>query len=60
MVPKKEDLPIDPDVNKPKEKCSCGSSNYEPEKDVFDTWMTSSLTPQIALGWAEDDEKFEK
>ena len=30
-----------------------------PSNDVFDTWHTSSLTPQIALGWAEDEERFE-
>jgi len=42
-------LPIDPLHSKPKTKCSCGSSEFVPEKDVLDTWATSSLTPQIAI-----------
>ncbi len=29
---------------------------YEPESDVFDTWFTSSLTPQIVAGWGEGAE----
>jgi valyl-tRNA synthetase len=29
------------------------------DPDVFDTWATSSLTPQIAGGWEEDPELFE-
>ncbi|MBX7160981.1 MAG: valine--tRNA ligase, partial [Acidimicrobiia bacterium] len=28
------------------------------DRDVFDTWATSSLTPQIATGWATDDDRF--
>ena len=28
------------------------------DPDVFDTWATSSLTPQIAGGWEEDPERF--
>ena len=26
----------------------------------MDTWATSSLTPQIATGWGEDDDLFER
>jgi valyl-tRNA synthetase len=44
----KKQLPVDPEKDKPKAKCKCGSSDFEPEQDVFDTWMTSSMTPQIA------------
>ena len=29
------------------------------EHDVMDTWMTSSLTPQLAGGWMRDDELFD-
>lgn len=60
IIPDEKDLPIDPETHKPKKKCKCGSDEFVPEKDVFDTWMTSSLTPQIALGWAENDEMFKK
>ena len=31
---------------------------FTAERDVFDTWFTSSLTPQIVAGWGEDPEKF--
>ena len=43
-------LPVDPMSDKPKGKCEkCGSSKFIPEKDVMDTWATSSLTPQLVL-----------
>ncbi|MCX6762495.1 MAG: valine--tRNA ligase [Candidatus Moranbacteria bacterium] len=45
-----EDLPVDPLTDKPKGKCAkCGSSKFTPEKDVLDTWATSSISPQLAL-----------
>ena len=58
ILPDKKDLPVDPENNKPKKKCICGSAEFQPEHDVFDTWMTSSLTPQLALGW--EGKKFGK
>jgi len=48
-----EQLPVDPLKDKPKGKCACGSMEFEPEKDVLDTWATSSLTPLINAGWNE-------
>ena len=47
------DLPVDPLVDQPAaDVCvACGSSEFVPDPDVMDTWMTSSLTPQINLGW---------
>lgn len=56
ILPKISDLPIDPLDSKPKKKCKCGSNEYIPEKDVFDTWLTSSLTPQIALSLVKNKE----
>lgn len=44
-----EDLPVNPTETQPKTPCECGSNEFEPEKDVFDTWQTSSLTPQICM-----------
>ena len=45
-----EDLPVDPLTDKPKGKCEkCASSKFIPEKDVLDTWATSSISPQLAL-----------
>lgn len=47
---KESSLPVDPLRDKaPATKCQkCSSGKIIPEKDVFDTWATSSLTPQIA------------
>jgi len=49
-----EDLPADPLTDKPPvESCpSCGHGELTGDLDVMDTWMTSSLTPQINDGWA--------
>lgn len=45
-------LPVDPLTDKPlMKKCpnpKCNHDKFIPEKDVLDTWATSSLTPQIA------------
>jgi valyl-tRNA synthetase len=49
-----EDLPVDPLTDKPpRPACpSCGHGELAADPDVMDTWMTSSLTPQINDGWA--------
>jgi len=57
---REEDIPVDPEVDRPKGKCECGSSSFVPEEDVFDTWMTSSMTPQIAVRWLEKPKNFER
>ena len=46
----KKNLPVDPLKDSPPIKnCpKCKSKMFEPEKDVLDTWATSSLTPKIA------------
>jgi len=43
-------LPVDPLVDKPLIKAcpKCNNNHFIPEKDVMDTWATSSLTPEIA------------
>lgn len=41
------DLPIDPASDAPPRACGCGNAELRPEMDVFDTWFTSSLSPQI-------------
>ncbi len=44
-----KDLPVDPLSAKPKGKCEkCQGSKFVPEKDVMDTWATSSISPQLA------------
>ncbi len=49
-----DDLPVDPLAGKPPVSAcpSCGSADLAGDPDVMDTWMTSSLTPQINDGWA--------
>jgi valyl-tRNA synthetase len=51
ILAKEKDLPVDPTNEKPKIKeCpKCKSKEFVPEKDVFDTWATSSLTPRLAV-----------
>jgi len=44
-----EDLPVDPLKDKPNKKCKCGGNDFYPEKDVINTWFTSSMTPQLAI-----------
>ncbi len=60
LLAEEKDLPVDPLKSKPKKKCKCGSAEFVPEKDTFDTWFTSSLTPQINCKWVEDKKFFEK
>jgi len=60
ILPDEKDLPINPEVTKPKKSCKCGHSHFTPDRDVFDTWMTSSLTPQITTGWSENSDIFTK
>jgi valyl-tRNA synthetase len=55
-----EQLPVDPMHDKPLGKCKCGSNEFVPEEDTFDTWFTSSLTPQINGKWLDDKKFFEK
>ncbi len=52
------ELPLNPLTTQPKNaKChKCGCAEFVPESDVMDTWATSSVTPQINCGWAEDEE----
>ncbi len=49
-----EDLPVDPLADSPPvSSCpSCGGGELVPDPDVMDTWMTSSLSPQVNDGWA--------
>src|SRR3989338_1657988 len=57
MLADKKDLPVAPLIQTPKKTCSCGSTTFIPEKDVMDTWATSSVTPQIITNWVEKENK---
>ncbi len=50
IVASLDQLPIDPQEQAYKGHCpECDSAVIEPDKDVMDTWNTSSLTPQICF-----------
>ena len=60
VIADKEDLPVDPIQDTPVGECpECGNDEFRPEKDVFDTWATSSLTPLINAGWHWNSEEEE-
>ncbi len=59
IVPDLGQLPVDPTIDVPAgfdESQRGVPGGFEGEKDIFDTWATSSLTPQLAGGWQRDDE----
>lgn len=59
IVPDAADLPIDPTIDVPDgfdESQRGVPGGFEGERDIFDTWATSSLTPQLAGGWKRDEE----
>jgi len=51
IVAKEKNLPVNPIEDKPpiKECPNCKCKNFIPEKDILNTWFTSSMTPQIAI-----------
>ncbi len=58
LVPAEADLPIDPSVDVPAgydESQRGQAGGFIADPDVMDTWATSSLTPQIAGLWANQD-----
>ncbi len=58
IIADEKELPIDP-FEKEKKCPKCGKKAI-PEKDVFDTWMTSSNSPEVALRWLEKPEQYKK
>ncbi len=61
MLPAEDRLPIDPASDVPVGFTAeqRGEPNgFVADADVMDTWATSSLTPQIATGWGDDDDLF--
>ena len=50
-------LPVDPKITPPKlAKCPrCGGQSFQPEHDVMDTWMDSSITCAVHAGWPDDE-----
>jgi valyl-tRNA synthetase len=59
LTPDLSRLPVDPTIDVPDgytEDQRGVPGGFDAEKDIFDTWATSSLTPQLAGGWQRDDE----
>jgi valyl-tRNA synthetase len=61
LLPSEQQLPVDPSSDVPvgysaDQRDLPGGFTGDP--DVMDTWATSSLTPQIATGYGEDDDLF--
>ena len=62
ILPTEEMLPVDPssDTAPGFDEAQRGQAGgFVGEHDVMDTWMTSSLTPQLAGGWQRDPELFD-
>lgn len=58
--PPVELLPLDPTVDPAPDGATCnkcGCRTFIGEKDVMDTWMTSSMTPLINARWAYEDQR---
>lgn len=53
IVAEESSLPVDPLITQPTTTCKCGSNEFIPEKDVMDTWATSSVSPQIITNWKD-------
>jgi len=61
ILPDPADLPVDPQGDAPAgyaEDQRAEPGGFVGDPDVMDTWATSSLTPQIAAGWPDDDDLF--
>ena len=52
VLARPEQLPVNPLEASYEGSCDCGCREFVPEKAVFDTWATSSLTPQLNLDTA--------
>ena len=58
IVAEEKDLPLDPMESEPPQwaKDKFAGMTIEPETDVMDTWMTSSVTPLINVNWQSLDQ----
>jgi valyl-tRNA synthetase len=61
IVPDESALPVDPSSDVPpgfQERQRGVPGGFVGDPDVMDTWATSSLTPQIAGGWVDDEDLY--
>ena len=60
IVAERDQLPVDPTIDAPKSYDASRRdqpSGFTGEADIFDTWFTSSLTPQIGSHWGLDADR---
>jgi valyl-tRNA synthetase len=63
LLPSESDLPIDPSTDVPAGYSADQRGvpgGFVGDPDVFDTWATSSLSPEIAGRWEDDPDLFER
>ncbi len=63
LLPSEAELPVDPSTQAPggyTEDQRGKPGGFIGDPDVMDTWATSSLTPQIAGGWIDDEDLFSR
>ncbi|KAJ1684013.1 hypothetical protein LUZ63_020753 [Rhynchospora breviuscula] len=63
LLPTEAELPVDPSTDAPRgydESQRGAPGGFLGDPDVMDTWATSSLTPQIAGGWEDDDDLWQR
>ncbi len=63
LVAAAEQLPLDPTVTPPtgfEESQRGQAGGFVAESDVFDTWFTSSMTPEISSHWRTDAARHER
>jgi valyl-tRNA synthetase len=63
LLPSEDRLPVDPSSDLPDgytEEQRGKPNGFIGDPDVMDTWATSSLTPEIACGWEDDPDLFER
>jgi valyl-tRNA synthetase len=60
ILPERDSLPVDPTTDLPPGRDAEDRNRpggFTGEADIFDTWFTSSLTPQIGSHWELDPER---
>ncbi len=63
LTPEFDALPVDPSTDVPPGYNADQRGvpgGFHGEVDIMDTWMTSSLTPQIPTGWLRDEDLYSK
>lgn len=63
IVATEEMLPVDPTASPPPgytEDQRGKPGGFDAEVDVFDTWFTSSLTPQIVARWGDEGDRMDQ